>query len=393
MPVAKRDYYEVIGVERNASADEVKQAFRRLALKHHPDRNPTNKKEAEERFKEISEAYEVLSDPQKRAAYDQHGMSGVEGAFRHGNFTWEDFTHFEDLSDLFGGLDDLLSSFGFGDILGARAQGKRSSRGGRSGADLEYLLEIDLADVATGKEYPISFRRKEVCEACRGQGTKAGASRSTCPECGGHGQVRFSQGFFTMATTCRRCKGEGTSIKDPCPACRGEGRVAGERRLMVKIPAGIESGMRLKLSGEGEAGTLGAPRGDLYVLVQVKPHPFFERAGRDILCEVPVSMIQAALGSETEVPTLTGKAKLKIPPGTQPGQLFRLRQEGLPALSGTRRKEESRGDELVRVSVEVPARLTPEQRRLLEQFGSTSDNGVFPGTQKFWDQMKQWLQR
>ena len=387
MPVAKKDYYEVLGVEKNASADEVKQAFRRLAMKHHPDRNPSNKKEAEERFKEISEAYEVLSDREKRSAYDQHGHSGVEGAFRHGNFTWEDFTHFEDLSDISGGLEELFASFGLGEMLGTRTRGRRGGpRGGHPGADLEYLLEIDLADVLTGKEQPLSFRRREICDACRGLGSKGGAARATCPDCQGQGQVRFSQGFFTMATSCRRCRGEGTIVKEHCPVCRTEGRVVQERNLTVKVPAGVDTGMRLKLSGEGEAGTRGGPRGDLYVVIRVKPHPLFHREAENLACEVPIGMVQAALGSEIKVPTLTGTVTMKIHAGTQPGEVFRLRGKGLPSLRGG-----GKGDQLVRIMVEIPERLSSDQRRMLEEFGKVSDNGVFPRVQKFWDQVRSWL--
>ena len=373
MAVAKRDYYEVLGLQRTASADEIKQSFRRLAMKHHPDRNPSNKKEAEEKFKEISEAYEVLSDPQKKSAYDQYGHSGVEGSFRHGNFSWEDFTHFQDLNDVFGGggLEELFASMGIGDLFGARG-GRASADGSRNGSDLEYMLELDLKDVATGKEMSISYPRRDVCSACRGQGSKGGAARTSCPDCRGRGQVRFSQGFLTMATTCRRCGGEGTIVKEVCPTCRGEGRVRSERHVTVKIPPGVESGMRLKLAGEGEAGLRGGPRGDLYVLLQVREHPSFRRHGADLLCEVPVDMAQAALGAELQVPTLLAESvTMKIPPGTQPGQVFRLRGKGLPHLRG------GKGDLMVQAKVEIPVRLTPEQKRLLEQFAQHGDNRSF----------------
>ncbi len=388
MPVTKKDYYEVLGVSRGASADEIKQAFRRLAMKHHPDRHATaNKKEAEEKFKEISEAYEVLSDAQKRAAYDQYGHSGVEGAFRHGNFSWEDFTHFQDVSDIFGGgLEDLFASFGLGDFLGGRSG--RSSRqwGGQPGADLETAVEIDLADVATGKEVPLTFQRRETCGSCQGSGAKTGTKRETCPDCQGRGQVRVSQGPFIMAATCPRCGGRGTVIREKCSTCKGEGRVVTQRNLSVKIPPGIEDGMRLKLQGEGEAGREGAPRGDLYVHVQVRPHPFFHRQNADLVCEVPINMIQASMGAELKVPTLGGTVTMKVPAGTQPGEVFRLRGKGLPALRGGHR-----GDQLVRVSVEIPARLSAEQRRSLEQFKQFGDNGAFPKIAKFWEQAKRWL--
>ena len=373
MPVAKRDYYEVLGIERGASADDIKQAFRRLAMKHHPDRNPDNKKEAEERFKEISEAYEVLSDPQKRAAYDQYGHHGVEGAFRHGSFHFEeDFTHFQDLNDLFGGggLEELFASLGLGGMFGGRGgqEGPRSRRG----ADLEYAMDLELEAAASGVERKIEIERREPCGSCRGSGGKNGTAPVSCPDCQGRGQVRISQGIFIMATTCRRCGGRGQVVRDPCPSCRGNGTVPGRRTLTVKVPAGMESGMRLKLSGEGEAGGTG-PRGDLYVLVRVRPHPFFHREGEDLHCEVPVTMTQAALGAEVHVPALGGAVSVKIPPGTQPGQLLRVRGKGMPSLRGGRR-----GDQIIRVAVKIPARLSPAQRKQLEEFDRLSDKGVFP---------------
>ena len=389
MAVAKRDYYEVLGVERGASPDEIKQAFRRLAMKHHPDRNQANKTEAEEKFKELSEAYEVLSDPQKKAAYDQYGHHGVEGAFRHGNFSWEDFTHFEDVSDIFGGgLEELFGNLGLGDILGTRSRRRGGSPSAVEGANLEAMVQIELADVLTGREVPLSFRRREPCGTCKGEGAKPGSRRETCSECGGSGQIRVSQGFFMMATICGRCQGRGTFVKEKCPTCRGEGRVAEERKLSVKVPAGVESRMRLKLSGEGEAGVRGGQRGDLYVLIQVKEHSFFHRDGSNLLCEVPIPITQAALGTELSIPTLTGAATMKVPAGTQHGELLRLRGLGLPPLRGGQK-----GDQLVRVLVEVPSRLNPDQRRLLEQFAQMSDNATFPQVHKFWDQLKRWWKR
>ena len=355
-------------------------------MRHHPDRNPSNKKEAEEKFKEISEAYEILSDPQKRSAYDQYGHHGVEGAFRHGNFSWEDFTHFEDVSEMFGGLDDLFSSFGLGDLLGARSRTRRSRNGSRPGADLEAVVEIDLGDVLTIKEVPLSFKRPEVCDTCHGEGAKAGTKRETCADCRGQGQVQFQQGFFMMASTCGRCRGEGTIVKEKCPDCRGEGRVLRERNLTVKVPPGVDTGMRLKLAGEGEKGARGGSEGDLYVVIRVKPHPFFQRQGNQVLCEVPISMTQAALGCELKVPTLEGTVTMKVPDGTQPGETFRLKGRGLPSIRGGQR-----GDQFVRVSVEIPSKASSSQRRLLEEFDRLSDNDVFPGIQKFWEQAKRWL--
>ncbi len=388
MPVAKRDYYEALGVSRQATAEEIKQAFRRLALKHHPDRNPENKKEAEERFKEISEAYEVLSDSQKRATYDQFGMSGVEGAFRHGNFTWEDFTHFDDISDLFGGLEDLFSSFGLGGMFGTQGRSRARRGGAAAGEDQEVVLELDLAQALTGVEAPVTYQRMEGCSACSGSGSRAGTSRVTCPDCQGQGQVRMSSGFFTMATTCRRCRGQGQVIRDFCPACRGEGRTLQTRKLTVRVPAGVDTGMRLKLSGEAQAGVRGGPPGDLYVHIQLKPHPLFERHGEDLACEVPISMFQAALGCDLSVPTLEGTVSMKVPAGTQPGSIFRLRGRGMPSLRGR-----GRGDQLVRIRVEIPSRLTPAGRKLLEEFSRIRDDHLFPGVEKFWKQVKEWLKK
>lgn len=378
MPVAKRDYYEVLGIDRAASADQIKQAFRRLALKHHPDRNSSNKQEAEERFKEISEAYEILSDPQKRTAYDQYGQEGLSGAFRHGNFSWEDFSHFDDLNDLFGaGVEDLFASFGLGGLFGTRGRGRR--RGSeRDGADLEYVLDLELKEVLQESERGIQFRRRELCQDCGGRGTRRADGRQPCPDCQGTGQRRFTQGFFTMATPCSRCRGEGEVLKDACPSCRGQGLVLVERKLTVKVPAGVDSGMRLKLSGEGEAGLRGGARGDLYVLIRVRPHEFLRRDGTDLYCEMPIRMTQAALGCEVEVPALTGTVSMKVPAGTQPGQLFRLKGRGLPSLRG------GRGDQLVRVEVEIPSRLSAAERKRLEEFERLSDKSTFPGIQKFW---------
>ncbi len=395
MPVAKRDYYEVLGLERAATADQIKQAFRRLAMKHHPDRHATNKKEAEERFKEISEAYEVLSDPQKRAAYDQYGHGGVEGMFRGGFDFGRDFTHFEDVSDLFGGLEDLFATFGLGDLLGGRVRGRRGGhRAGLAGADLEVPLEIDLNDVLKGKEQRLLLRRREVCEECRGEGSRGATPRVTCPDCQGQGQVRHTQGFFTMATTCGRCRGEGKVVKELCPSCGGEGRRPMGKHLTVKVPPGVETGMRLVMEGEGDAGARGGPRGDTYVAIRVRPHPFFQRNGTELLCEVPISMIQAALGAELKVPTLEGTATVKVPPGTQPGDLLRLRGLGLPPVPrriGEDRSNKERGDQMVRLAVEIPKRVTPAQRRLLEEFAQGADQGIFPTIQKFWEQVRGWM--
>ena len=357
----KRDYYEVLGVPKTASADEIKKAYRRLALKYHPDRNKGSK-EAEERFKEAAEAYAILSDAQKRTQYDQFGHSlggsgfqgfeGFEGAF-------------QGFGDVFG---DLFEDFFGGG--GARRGSARSQRGIR-GADLEYAVQISLEEAARGKEATVEFPRAERCETCGGTGAEPGTERTICSECGGQGEVRFSQGFFSMRRTCSRCHGEGKQITKPCRACRGGGRVKKTRKLNVKIPPGVEDGSQLKISGEGEAGERGGPNGNLYVYVNVKQHPIFERAGNDILIEAKIGFHQAALGTQIEVPTLDGKVRLKIPAGTQPGKVFRLKGKGISDLRGY-----GVGDELVRIHVEIPERLSNEERRLLEEYAKLRDSST-----------------
>ncbi len=349
----KRDYYEVLGVDRNASEQELKSAYRRLALQYHPDRNPDNKEEATERFKEITEAYGVLADPQKRAAYDRYGHAGVSGS---GGFS-PDFssTIFSDFEDIFGDL------FGFGGVFGRH----RRSRAQR-GDDLRYDLEISFEEAANGLETKIKIPRWETCTDCGGRGGKRGTAPVTCNTCGGRGQIRHQQGFFTLTQTCPRCHGMGQVLREKCPACGGEGRVREERVLSIKIPPGVEDGMRLRVSGEGEAGVQGGPPGDLYVVLRVREHPFFERRGSDLYCTVPISITQAALGTELKIPTLRGHERLRIPEGTQPGSVFRLRGMGLPRVDG-----HGQGDLYVNVQVVVPTHLSREQRRLLEALSST----------------------
>ena len=360
----KRDYYEVLGVSKSASADDMKKSYRKLALKYHPDRNKGDKA-AEEKFKEAAEAYAVLSDNEKRAQYDQFGHS-LGGAGFQGFKGYEE--NFQGFGDVFG---DLFEDF-FGT---SRTQGARS-RGGR-GSDLEYSVEISLEEVASGKEVTVEFPRDETCETCQGSGAEPGSRKTTCSECGGRGEVRISQGFFTLRRTCPRCHGEGEQISKPCHACRGTGRTRKTRKLSIKIPSGIEDGAQLKVTGEGEAGQRGGARGNLYIHISVKHHSLFERAGNDLLLEAKVGIHQAALGMELEVPTLDGKVRLKIPPGTQPGRVFRLKGKGLPDLRGY-----GTGDELVRINVEIPERLSPEAKKLLEEFGkshegSNEDKGFF----------------
>lgn len=365
--VNKRDYYEILEVHRNASETEIKKAYRKLALKCHPDKNPGDA-EAEGRFKELSEAYAVLSDSQKRALYDQYGHAGVEqgGGFSSGGFGGTPF------EDLFGDI--------FGDIFGG---GSRRS-GGRRGDDLRYNLSISFEEAAFGLETKIQVPRHKTCNTCDGSGAKPGTAPQTCQTCAGHGQVRFQQGFFSLTRPCPDCDGEGKRITDPCPECHGRGVTRSKKNLSLKIPAGVESGNRLKLSNEGEPGTHGGPPGDLYVVIAVKEHPIFQRQGQDILCEIPISFAQAALGCELQAPTLEGKVDLKIPAGTQSGKVFKLSAKGIPALHGY-----GRGDELVVVRVETPTKLSARQKELLEEFSREGGEDVHPMGQGFFDKVKE----
>jgi molecular chaperone DnaJ len=351
----KRDYYEVLGVGRSATEQEVKSAYRRLALQHHPDRNPSNTGEAEEKFKEITEAYSVLADPQKRAAYDRYGHAAFGGP---GGVT-PDFssTIFSDFEDIFGEF------FGFGDLFGrGRTRRTRAQRG----ADLRYDMEISFEEAATGLDTKIKIPRWENCPSCNGRGAKQGSEPVTCAACGGRGQIRHQQGFFTISRTCPQCGGLGQVIQEACPTCHGEGRQRQEKVLGIKVPAGVDDGTRLRVSGEGEAGLYGGPPGDLYVVLKVREHPIFERRGNDLYCTVPISVAQAALGVELKVPTLKGQERLRIPEGTQSGSLFRIRGKGFPSLDGR-----GHGDLYVAIQVLVPRHLSREQRRLLETLGGT----------------------
>ncbi|HHV63181.1 MAG TPA: molecular chaperone DnaJ [Firmicutes bacterium] len=354
--MAKRDYYEVLGVDRGASQDEIKKAYRKLARQYHPDANP-NDPSAEAKFKEINEAYEVLGDPDKRARYDQFGHAGAEGGF--GGFGQGDFGGFGGFEP-FGNIFDMF--FG-GDFAGARAQ----RRGPERGADLRYDLEITLEDAAFGLEREIQITRMDTCKECNGTGAAPGTHPVTCPVCNGRGQVGETRttpfGRFTSLHTCQRCGGEGKVIEKPCPACNGKGRVRGRHTIAVKIPPGVDTGTRLRVAGEGDGGLRGGAPGDLYVYITVLPHDIFERTGNDILCEIPVEFWQAALGDEIDVPTLDGKAKLKIPEGTQTGTVFRLKNKGIPSIRGF-----GRGDQHVRVKVMTPTRLSEKEKELLRQF-------------------------
>src|SRR3954467_14117617 len=346
--MAKRDFYEVLGVNRDASEDDIKKAYRKLAMKHHPDRNPDNPK-SEAQFKEAKEAYEILSDASKRAAYDQYGHAGVDpsagaGAAGMGGF-----------ADAFGDI--------FGDIFG----GGRGRSNVYRGADLRYNLEITLEDAARGAETKIRIPTLERCETCHGSGAKSGTEPVACQSCGGHGQVRIQQGFFSIQQTCPRCSGTGKVVKDPCGTCQGSGRVKKQKTLSVKIPMGVDEGDRIRLSSEGEAGVNGGPPGDLYVVIRLKPHPVFQRDDNDLHCEMPVSFTAAALGGEIEIPTLDGSAKIRVPAETQTGKVFRLRGKGIKGV-----RSQVHGDLLCHVVVETPVNLTERQRELLKEFESIS---------------------
>ena len=352
--MSKRDYYEILGVAKTATDQEIKSAYRKLALKHHPDRNPGDK-HAEDLFKEAAEAYAVLADTDKRHMYDRFGHAGLGGAAT-GGFDPTVFTGFE---DILGGLGDI---FGLGEIFGAG--GRR--RGPQRGADLRYDLEISFDESAKGAEMALQIPRAEQCETCHGSGAAEGSKPTTCPQCHGRGQLRYQQGFFTVARTCAQCRGTGTVIAKPCVTCKGAGRIQKERKITVRIPPGIASGQRLRLSGEGEAGPSSGPAGDLYVVVHVQDHAFFQREGNDLFCEMPVSYPTLALGGEITVPTLDGTESLRIPDGTQTGTTFRLRGKGMPDVSGR-----GRGDLQVTVKVSIPRKLSKDQRRLLEDLATS----------------------
>ena len=367
--MAKRDYYEILGVDRNVGPDELKQAYRKIALRDHPDRNPGDA-EAEERFKEASEAYAVLSDAEKRRAYDQFGFAGVGGAGGPGGFDFGDFGSFTDV------FNDL-----FGDLFGARP-GQRRGRGQR-GADLRYNLEIELIQVLEGLESEIKIPKMRPCRTCEGSGARPGTSPETCDTCRGTGQRVLQQGFFRISRPCEACAGAGEIVRDRCGDCRGVGRIEGEQTISVRVPAGIDEGTRLRLTGEGEAGVAGGPPGDLYVVVSIKPHPLFEREGPDVHCQVPISVVQAALGDEVEIPTLEGVVTMRIPEGIQSGKALRLRGKGLPTL-----RTAARGDQIVHIFVETPTQLTERQRELLQEFAAEGGHEVSPVTKGFLDKLR-----
>jgi molecular chaperone DnaJ len=372
--VSKRDYYEVLGVERQATDQQIKSAYRRLALKFHPDRNPGDAR-AEEAFKEAAEAYAVLADAQKRGLYDRFGHAGVNAGGAGG--AGFDPTIFADFSDIFSGLGDM---FGFG--------GGRRRRGGpQRGSDLRYDLEISFDESAEGTETSIVVPREETCETCNGTGAAPGSTVETCAQCQGSGQMRFQQGFLTVARPCSNCRGTGKTIAKPCTTCRGAGRISRERKLTVKIPAGIATGQQMRLTGEGEHGTAGGPLGDLYVVVHVQEHPFFQREDDDLYCELPIHFPTLALGGSVKVPTLKNREELHIPSGTQPGTRFRLRGKGMPNVSGR-----GQGDLHVIARVAVPKKLSKEQKHLLEELARTmpvqAEDGSGSEEKPFFERMK-----
>jgi len=372
----QQDYYEILGVSRDASADQIKSAYRKAALKWHPDRNPANKAAAEENFRSASEAYSVLSDPQKRSTYDRYGHAGLGGrGFDASGFN---ATIFEEFQDIFGDLFGFDQAFGRG--------GRRGGRGsrGQRGADLRYDMSLSFEEAAAGVTSKIQIARREACDVCKGTGAKPGSGMVTCGTCGGRGQMAYQQGFFSITRTCPACQGAGQTIREICTACRGQGRMERERTLEVGVPAGVDSGTRLRMAGQGEPGTNGGPAGDLYIFLEVKEHPFFERRGADLYCTIPVSFPQAALGATIRIPTLQGEMDLDVPEGTQSGQIFRQRGKGLPNPHG------GRGDLYVNIQLVVPSKLSREQRRTLEQLGQTMkvENKPVERSSGFFDKVK-----
>jgi molecular chaperone DnaJ len=361
--MAKRDYYETLGVNKDASDDDIKKAYRKLAMKWHPDRNPDNPK-AEDHFKEAKEAYEILADPQKRSAYDQFGHAGVDHAAGAGAGAG-----FGNFAETFGDI--------FGDIFG----GGRGRSSVYRGADLRYNLEITLENAARGTETRIRIPTMEECATCHGSGAKPGTSPITCPSCQGHGQVRMQQGFFSIQQTCPRCHGSGKTVANPCSACGGVGRIKQQKTLSVKIPAGVDEGDRIRLSGEGEAGVNGGPAGDLYVVIHLRPHPVFSRDHNDLHCEMPISFTTAAIGGDIEIPTLDGYAKIKVPGGTQTGQMFRLRGKGIKGVRAS-----AHGDLICHVAIETPVNLTSRQKELLLELEAINqkDGGKHNPRAKSW---------
>jgi molecular chaperone DnaJ len=368
------DYYQILEVQKSASADDIKKAFRKAALKYHPDRNPGNK-DAEHKFKQAAEAYEVLSDPDKRRLYDQYGADAVRQTSGVGGFSAAS------AEDVFEHFRDVFEGTLFGDLFGAGAGRRRG--GGARGSNLRCDIEIEFEQVATGADKTLEIERRELCGECGGSGARRGSSPSVCTVCRGRGEVQQAQGFFYVRTTCPRCRGAGKVITDPCSKCQGSGRTTVKRTLQVRVPPGVEDGMQLRVAGEGEPGRDGASRGDLFCVVHVRPHPFFHRRGDTVLLDFPVSFTQAALGAEIEVPTVQGSVKMKIPAGTQTGQEFRVKGKGFPNL-----EDGSTGPQIVRMFVEVPRKLTARQEELLRQFQETEDSRPRTGKKGVFDKFK-----
>jgi molecular chaperone DnaJ len=375
----KRDYYEILGVARTADGEEIKRSYRKLAMKYHPDRADGDKSAAEARFKECAEAYEVLSDPEKRRRYDQFGHAGVGGH--------HDYSHM-DVSDIFSMFDDIFGGLGgFGGGGGRRGAGGRGAHGQR-GFDLETQVELTLQEIATGAEKTIEFERQDICETCRGSGAKPGTSPVVCPQCAGQGRVA-QQGFggmFRMVTTCPHCRGRGSVVREHCPTCAGTGRQNKKRVVKISIPPGVHEGQAVRVAGEGEPGTDGGPSGDLHCYITVKQHALFSRHNNDLVCQIPVSFTQAALGARIEIPTLNGREELEIPSGTQHGEVFKLKGKGLPDLR-TKRP----GDELIQILIEVPKRLSERQKQLLREFAATEDVAGLPQRKTFLEKLKEKL--
>jgi molecular chaperone DnaJ len=380
--MAKRDYYEVLGVSKDASADDVKRAYRRMAMKYHPDKNP-NDKDAETKFKECAEAYEVLSDPQKRQRYDQFGHDGLRGMGMHdySHMRWQDVgSIFEDILNGFGG------GGGFGDIFGMGQQRRSRRAGPARGYDLETAVELTLSDIAKGVEKTIEFTRQDLCPECNGSGSAKGSKPGTCPSCGGGGQTATGGGFFQMISTCPQCHGSGQVITNPCRNCKGTGSVPKKREVNVRIPAGVHEGQGVRVAGEGEPGRNGGPRGDLYCYVRIKPHEFLQRDGNNLIAVVPISFTQASLGATIDVPSLHGTKQLKIPAGAQYGSIFRIKNQGLPDIRTGRS-----GDQLVQITIETPTRLNEKQEELLREFAKTENKMVYPKSKGFFEKLKNYF--
>jgi molecular chaperone DnaJ len=385
---AKTDYYELLGIKRDASADQIKKAYRKLAMKYHPDKNQGDAA-AEAKFKEVSEAYEVLSDAGKRQQYDQYGHDGMKSSFGPGGFDFSrDFTHSGDLQDILGSI--FGGGGGLGDLFGGGGGGgRRRSRGSaRAGSDLRFDLEIDIEEAAFGSKREVNIPIAEECDSCKGTGMKPGTKKETCRHCGGQGAVTAGGGFFQMRQTCSVCGGAGEIIRSPCRGCNGVGRRKIKRKLTLTIPKGVDTGSRLRLSGKGEGGIMGAPSGDLYVILHVRPHELFERRGDDLFCEIPVPFETSVLGGEVQVPTVDGYAKIKLSPGTESGKVFRLKGKGMPDVEGY-----GRGDLHVYILISVPSSLSSRQKKILAEYMEVSESHKYPLIKKFQDRAESFFER